>query len=518
MTQAPHLNLQRAVAAFSRYCTLAATALAGLSMFVAGCQASPKDEEPVRAVAYSPSPSSELDKDGEELTRRLTQNKTVDTQQSPTSPLNSDADLTWHLDIDADFNLARTLVEDELNVDLQDITLALVDDVPINTEVSFETQRLIKSQFGDSAFARKLLGQVMDPLSGTYAAVYSSRLRSVMISRSMLQSYERSVDSTRADPSDRAGLLSLLIHELVHAADDKRFRIHDNRALSFRASFAQSATFEGHAQWVTRRICEQASCSQGLQDLDNFMFNTDETDLQLTQPVDAISRNVLEYSYVEGERFIAGLAERENGKQLIEKLLGSPPSDPVQILSPETYPDNAREKRNQQLISAGRNVNHPWAAPSWVSVETSPLKGVDLRTDPVRRQAAVDGFTKLIDAMVSMQLYDQKALNALPIEATILRAESVQTAKLFASMMHSNIPVSDAKVSDERLSIYADATYAAQAPMQVHIYRTTIDGDTNFQTAIAVAGEHVVQVSGSMLKRALLDDYAIRVLQNLEGG
>lgn len=518
MTQAPTIHPRRAITPFSRCCTLAAAVLAGLSMFVAGCQASPKEKEPVRVIAYPPGTSSGLDEHGENLTRGLDQNKPADTLQPSISPLNSDAPLTWHKNIDADFNFARTLVEDELNVDLQDVTLELVDDVPINTEVSFETLRLIKSQFGDSAFARQLLDQVMDPLSGTYAAVYSSRLRSVMISRSMLQSYERSVDSSNANPSERAGLLSLLIHELVHAADDKRFRIHDNRALSFRASFAQSATFEGHAQWVTRRICEKAGCSQGLQDLDNFMFNTDETDRQLTQAVDAISRNVLEYSYVEGERFIAGLAERENGKQLIKELLGSPPSDPIQILSPETYPDTAREQRNQQLISAGRNVNHPWASPSWVSVETSPLKGVDLRTDPVRRQAAVDGFTKLIDAMVSIQLYDQQALNTLPIEATILRAESVQTAKLFASMMHSNIPVSDAQVSDERLSIYTDGTDAAKAPLQVQIYRTTIDGDTNFKTAIAVAGEHVVQVSGSKIKRTLLDDYAIRVLQNLEGG
>lgn len=495
---------------------VAVTLLIGLTLLAASCQAPPRNQEPPAVVAYPPGTPLIQNEPGDNLSHNSTREKAANTYQATSASLPPGHTLTWHESIEADFNLARKLVEAELQVDLQDITLALVDDAPINTEVAFETRRLIKNQFGASVFADQFLDQVMDPLSGTYAALYSSRLRAVMISRSMLESYERSVVPSRAEPADRAALRALLIHELVHAADDKRFRIHDNRALSFRASFAQSATFEGHAQWVTRRVCQKAGCSQGLQDLDNFMFNTDETTRQLTQPVEAISRNVLEYSYVEGERFIAGLAERENGTQLIDNLLRSPPSDPIQILSPETYPDAAREQRNQRLINAGRNVDHPWTGSPWISVETSPLKGVDLRADPVRRQAAVDGFTRLIEAMISMQFYNQQVLSALPIETTILRAESPHTAKLFASMLHSNTQQIDAHVTDEPLSINPDAAQSNRPPMQMHIYRTTINADTSYQTAIAVSGRYVVQVSGNMLDPALLDDYAIRVLLDLE--
>jgi len=403
----------------------------------------------------------------------------------------------WDGILAAQFEQAKSLVEEELDVDLQAINLMLVSKDPINREVQFETRRLIHSQFNQREFADRFLHQVMHPLSGTYAALFSSRLQSVLISRAMLASFVRSMPDD--DEIVSAGLLTLLLHELVHAADDKQYRIHDNRALSFRASFAQSATYEGHAQWVTRQICQEVGCLSGLTALDRFMFSIGQQSPQLTQPVEAISRNVLEYSYVEGERFINELAKREQGAELIDQLLSSPPSDPIQILSPSTYPDVDRETRNQQLINA----------------RTSPLKGVNLRNDPARRQSAVDGFTLLLQAMVSMQLYDQSDSEKSPIEITLMHAESAHTARLFASTLHQNTQQADAQIHDEPLQIKAGEGNAT-SNMNLHLYRTRLSGDTPFRTAIGVAGKYVVQASGFTHDEALLDDYTIRVLLNLQ--
>ena len=443
-----------------------------------------------------------------------TYNKTAENSENTQRTLQQTAS-RWFATIDDDFSVARQLVEQELQVDLGGIQLRLVDNPPINKEVAIETMRLIREQFGESSFSDQFLQQIMHPLAGTYAALYSARLKSVMISRSMLESYANSIDADAADSTMHAALLTLLIHELVHAADDQRYRIHDNRALNFRASFAQSATFEGHAQWVTRNICKRAGCSIGLDTLDNFMFNTDEQKKHLAQPVEAISRSVLEYSYVEGERFIDGLAQRQNGSQLIDDLLSSPPLDPIQILAPDTYPDAARELRNQRLIQASRNAQHVLTKLPWKGVETSPLKGVDLRADPTRRQAAVDGFTLLIKAMISMQFYDQQAPGKMPVESTVLQADSIDTARLFANMLHANTQQSGARVSEENLKIeFSDESSTQTLP--VRIYRTALDGDVKYRTAIAVAGNHVVQVSASEQEQQLLDDYAIRVLIDLD--
>lgn len=426
----------------------------------------------------------------------------------------SNYDGLWLSNIHTDFATAKALVEQELNVNLDNIKLHVVDDAPINAEVIRETQRLVNRQFGTGAFANDFLQQVIHPLDGTYAALYSSHLSSILISGSMLNSYEDSLDASLPETTKHAALMVLLIHELVHAADDKRYNIHDNRALNFRASFAQSATFEGHAQWVTRQICEQNNCSVGLEQLDQFMFSTSQTTNEVAQSVDAISRNVLEYSYVEGERFISALSKRNNGKRLLDEVLSTPPQDPIQILAPASFPDTAREQRNQELIRASLQVDHEFVQKPWIGVETSPLKGVDLRADPVRRQAAVDGFTLLIQSMISMQFYNQEVFGASPIEATILQAENSQTANLFANMLHANTQQYGAVVDDQRLQINISADINSDT-ISLHAYRTAIDAETSYRTAIVVSGPYVVQISGNTTQQELLEDFAIKVLINL---
>lgn len=413
------------------------------------------------------------------------------------------------------FAQARTLVEQHSGVDLNDVVLNIADDRSITAEVSHETERLIDSQFNNPHFADEFLDSVMNGQKGTYAALYSTRKSEVMVSQPLMQSYQRSL------PNDlniqESAMLALLIHELVHAADDKRYRIHENRDLNFRASFAQSAAFEGHAQWVTRQICTQANCLLGLEALDNFMFGSRNPPNKLTQSVQAISRNVLEYSYVEGERFIANLAQRPNGTELISDLLSNPPQDPIQILDPASYPNTAREQRNQQLISATTTLNHPWLNTPWTSVETSPLKGVNLRTDPTRRNAAVDGFTRLITSMVAMQLYNQSEPGVAPIELTVIRADSINTAKLFGKTLHENTRVTGAQLGrvDELVKV-ANAHKNVQPAM---LYMTKEPGTTGltYYTLVGVSGLHVVQISGMGSSESLFVEYVDQLLTKLSG-
>lgn len=394
------------------------------------------------------------------------------------------ASASFPADLDQQFLLARQLVEDFTDTQLQDVVLQVTSDENIAKEVAHETGRLINSQFDNPAFAQHFLQSVMQSQNGTYAALYASRLKRIMLSRALLSSYRESLPE---DPQLRnAATLSLLIHELVHAADDQRFQIHNKRRLNFRASFAQSAAFEGHAQWATREICARVGCEAGLKALDHFMFSRDTPPNQLTQSVQAISRNVLEYSYIEGERFLSALAQRNNGKALIAQLLSNPPSDPIQILNPDSYPDRSREQRNQSLLQAIDRVTHPWHSGEWVRVETSPLKGVNLRADPGRRQAAVDGFTRLIQAMVALQLYDQSSVDRPPIEVTLLRTDSADTARLFARTLHQNTQTG------------ATQMYSEQLPGNVMFLRSTEPtlGESGYHTMIAVSGTHVIQASG----------------------
>jgi len=411
------------------------------------------------------------------------------TQNKNTSGDSSRANDVWAQSIRHIFQDARVLVEAETKTELNDIQLLLASDEAMTIEVESESQRLIEAQFGKTRFADAFLQKLMDAQVGTYAALFSSKLSAVMVSRSMLKRYERSLPSNKLIRT--AALKALLIHELVHAADDRRYRIHENRALNFRASFAQSATFEGHAQWVTRKICAEHNCSSGLTALDNFMFNRSARPALHAQPIEAISHNVLEYSYVEGERFINALAQRPNGAMLIDRLLRSPPQDPIEILAPESFPNDVREQRNQALINASLNVDHPWVKSDWVGVEASPLKGVNLRSDPEQRQAAIDGFTQLIDSMVSMQLYDQAEVDAPPIEVTIMRISQ-----------------------DEAIVVNAELN-SVQRSLKAHVYRSAVNEPMPYRTTIAVSGAYLVQVTGKSMTSTTPEDYALRVLLNL---
>jgi len=410
------------------------------------------------------------------------------------------------------FKKARSLVQQHTGVNLSNVSLNIASDNSITAEVSHETQRLIQHQFNDRAFAAHFLNAVMRGQQGTYAALYATRKNEVMVSLPLMKSYQASLSDDK--DIQESAILALLIHELVHAADDKKYKIHENRDLNFRASFAQSAAFEGHAQFVTRNICAQANCLQGLDALDEFMFGQKNPPNQLTQPVQAISRNVLEYSYVEGERFIANLANRPNGQKLIGDLLTNPPQDPIQILDPKSFPNNLREQRNQQLITASTSLSHPWLSGAWTSVQTSPLKGVNLRTDPQKRDAAVDGFTRLITSMVALQLYNQAQPDHAPIELTVLRADTDATAKLFAKQLYNNTQVKEASRSRAD-SVVKVSTARDVEPALLYLTKEPAKDNQTYFTLIGVSGINVVQIAGLGVSEELFVDYVDQLLRKL---
>mgnify|MGYP006924539258 CR=1 FL=1 len=422
------------------------------------------------------------------------------------------------------YRQARLLVEEQIDADLSEVPLELVDDREILTEVRFETNRLVRGQVGDGPLAERLVGTLMAGRSGTYAALYSGQRRSVMLNRELLADYLASLPAAGAFRDE--ALLVLMLHELVHAADDLLHGIHAKSTPDFRASFARSAAFEGHAQWLTRVICKREDCLGGLAALDAFMFGEHDraedgegggavpAPTARSAPVD---RNLLEYSYVEGERFVTALAARPDGAALIERLLIEPPHDPLQILDPASFPDAARERRNRALLAAARQVSHPWLdGPDLrVAIATSPLKGVDLRADEARREAAIDGFTRLIRAMVAVQFHDPDDVELAPVEVTLMRTDRPDTARLFADTLHAHALTAGA-------TTIAATKSRTGSPALLRTSLPAASGRGAWRTAIATDGIFVVQASGwtgpPNGPPEPLDDYVLGALATLTEG
>jgi len=379
------------------------------------------------------------------------------------------------------FNRARSAVQLETRSDLSHVSFAVVPNREIEREVAAETGRLTHSQFPDNQFADNFLTNIMEGQAGTYAARYSTTTQQVMVSDSLLRSYVNSVGNDAL--AIKHALNALLIHELVHAADDSRYGINRNRHLNFRASFAQSAVYEGHAQYVTRRICQRAGCSQGLNSLDQFMFGDQTQPNQLTQPVQAV---------------------------LVSSALDSPPIDPIQILDPLSFPNQTRKRLNQRLLEASSGIQHRWVTNPWIRVETSPLKGVNLRADPARRTAAVDGFTRLIRGMVALQHYDQSAFNRSPIEVTLMAAEGTQTADMFAQSLSNNLVFNSGGEA-----VQSTVWLNEEIPVAVISVNTELDDGSDHMALVVSHGDYVLQLVGVDIRKSEAFDYAAAVLTNL---
>lgn len=425
-------------------------------------------------------------------------------------PLNGDisAQLLWT------FDEAKKLVESSTETNLQHVDIRIVDEGDIQKEVTRVTEKLVREQFDRLDYAQFFLQKIVADQQGTYAALYIDGERNVLVNRSLMQAYINSLAQAR---DIYPALLALLIHELVHAADDVNYGIHKNRKLNFKTSFTQSATFEGHAQFVTRKICLIHNCLVGMQALERFMFETTQMPDPVAQSVQAISRNVLEYSYIEGERFLTELSKRKDGEKLIAEVLTNPPEDPVQILVPESYPNTQRERANKQLFATLGDFEHEWTRAPWKLVETSPIKGIDVRDAPERRVAAIEGFTQLITAMTGAQLYNQDKKFLEPIDIMLIKAENKSTARLFAESFVNRaantiaLETGDASVDIKRAENIGTAAYS------IYLVSSMLSDDHMRRSAVAIGlwNDYVVQISARIIGTdTVLQGYVYGVMHN----
>ncbi len=400
------------------------------------------------------------------------------------------------------YDIARGLVEQHFDLSLQDVELELASNTKIEKIVRRETQRLTNAVFENTDFAEFFVNKVMEDQTGSYAGLFVHPENAVLVNRELLEVFLSQIDEN--DSRLRAeSILALLIHELVHAADNKRYQIHSRRELNFRASVAQSAVFEGHAQLGTRDICQQSGCVRGLTELDTFMFEAPEPKDPVARSLQAISRNVLEYSYIEGERFVTGLRDGQNGKQQLDRVLSEPPKDPVQILTPETYPNTDRVQRNETILELISALEHRWNQASFAMIETSPIKGIDIRDDPDRRAATKEGFTKLITSMIGLQVFNQSSKKLTPIEVSVMQTDTPDTARLFAYSFFekaSGGPTSDLHTNTLYITL-GEREGIGQWPMRVHVTLTKLKNDNgedaaDYASLVASAGSWIIQIGG----------------------
>lgn len=138
-----------------------------------------------------------------------------------------------------------------------------------------------------------------------------------------------------------AAIRAVLVHELCHAHDDRRFGFAKclETAVSAEAVLAWNAVIEGSAQVQTRRICGQNGWEAGFAAMSAAIGQLPKDIEKRGALLAMLARSTVAratFAYNEGERFVAAVlaADPEKGA---ERVFRSPPLDQDTVLNPGWY-------------------------------------------------------------------------------------------------------------------------------------------------------------------------------------
>ena len=418
------------------------------------------------------------------------------------------------------FSTARTWVENETATSLASVRLKLLSreqmtaiadatlyQLFIDKPVSFDLLKKLKQRNGRAT--RPSVVALFDPV-----------LNDILLPREGLLPFSRTVAKKGTSLQDAYS--ALFVHELTHAADYLKYP--DNIIFSQEnlGNLAVRAVVEGHAQYLTKILCEKHGCQRGYATLrDDVVSALDPAAANShlsAHPGEALSN----FCYFHGERFFSSI---ESQPGAIEQVLASPPTDPVMIRYPDVYLDGTRERKQILLTDAFRSVAVPWNPERSLLLHNSsfvPFEGYN-----TRRQLAQNNYEVLHESSAGVDTTN----------ITIFWKSSTSVASSFYQRLlkpskkrlsgDGNYEVRLLKKSSDQIPLQGDnigdVTSARLGALQFG-YKPTKNGlqnnmpDRVQQIYVATAGPFVVSVArlGSSASSSGLRSYTAGLLQALQ--
>ena len=325
---------------------------------------------------------------------------------------------------------ARNAVDKALKTDLSEVELHVTDTQGISIHAKTSLMHALKHDLDNRWFAESLVDNILNLQTESVLAIYAPSVKQILLHDSNLEKYFTSLKSGK-----KQAMQALLVHELVHAADDQKHDAFKHHSMSYQEVFAKSAVVEGHAQWQTRKICESLACSGAFENLNAYMFNSGSPEDPALQYVQDRSFKNLEFVYKEGERFIDKLKKRKNPDAALALAFSNPPRDSIQIIDPDSFPNREREQRNESLSVVIENATKPWNKNSTGSLKRNILAAAAFSVDPSARQPIVNFYTSKILAATKHEYYDHASDTPIPVAVIALQTDSNSTARKTASLI-----------------------------------------------------------------------------------
>ncbi len=425
------------------------------------------------------------------------------------------------------FEEARRLVERQLSVDLSHVTAQVANSQTVKAHAKDSLLRALSHDLRNRQFAETLVSNILTAQSGSVLAIYSPEKQSILIHEENLNGYLQAVTDRT---SKRAAVQALMLHELIHAADDANHNVFDQSGVSYQEVFSKSTILEGHAQWQTRQLCEVASCSRAFALLNEYMFNLNTVQDPALKYIQTRNFKNLEFVYREGERFINHLMQHPQREQLMRLAFTKPPRDSLQIIDPDSFPNRTREARNLVLANTIEKSVKPWSKSERGLLTRNILAAAAFTTNPESRDPIIAFYTERVVAAAKHEYYDKNSDIPLPVAITVMQTDNDTTARDTGSLIFESTARTYQNLNGDLVELnhwssdYHSATVNDSQLGSVDIKMNTASGRMNnhmvnseypFEVVTASSGNFIVHIDGKFEGRKSLMQYAGHLLLEL---
>ncbi len=232
----------------------------------------------------------------------------------------------------------RPLVCETLGVKLENVAVRVASREEIEDALVAENTPILAGVGAGDAAADQARDFAAS-LSPGLLAKYAFEERAVLVQADAFEvlSHLIGIPELASEPVLRA----VILHELVHAADDET---HNMTAFfascdSADAIRIRNAILEGHAQMVARDLAERAGCAQGFEIFTRAIATPPVTSHEEGAALEMMARaatSFMAFNYITGEAFFQGV-RAGGGDEAVRRAFSAPPRDPVVIVHPEWF-------------------------------------------------------------------------------------------------------------------------------------------------------------------------------------
>lgn len=235
---------------------------------------------------------------------------------------------------------AKPLVREALGVELASVEVRLATRDEIRAALQGENLALFEHLGQPRTRALEQAAGFAESMAPALFAKYALESDDVLVQG---EAFTRLADLTGIPGlASEQTLRAVILHELVHAADDERYDLSAflRRGSDVDAVRACNAVMEGHAQLVARELAPRLGCAEGFATYTRAITAPPRA---VSESGDASAEMVLKTasqfitsSYTEGETFMAAL-RKAGGEEAVRRAFLEPPCDAVLIARPEWF-------------------------------------------------------------------------------------------------------------------------------------------------------------------------------------